>query len=178
MESVREMVFFSPWRPPKMHDWSSAFFPAKKRWSVRWRVTAYVYVYVTSTYKCMWPPSRLTTMQWTAGPWESMISSWGSWRVPGGWIPPGHPLCPLGTSLLSWLDFRGAPLSHWTESSWNTCLLRQRSWPRSLPSNGSGTNISAAMSSKKLTFILTGCSEYLYISVCIWYEDSFTQMKG
>ncbi len=117
-------------------------------------------------------------MQWTAGPWESMISSWGSWRVPGGWIPPGHPLCPLGTSLLSWLDFRGAPLSHWTESSWNTCLLRQRSWPRSLPSNGSGTNISAAMSSKKLTFILTGCSEYLYISVCIWYEDSFTQMKG
>ncbi len=27
------------------------------------------------------------------------------------------------------------------------------------------------------TFILTGCREYLYISVCIWYEDSFTQMK-
>ncbi len=22
-----------------------------------------------------------------------------------------------------------------------------------------------------------GCCEYLYISVCIWYEDSFTQMK-
>ncbi len=29
----------------------------------------------------------------------------------------------------------------------------------------------------KTTFILTGCREYLYISVCIWYEDSFTQMK-
>ncbi len=83
---------------------------------------------------------RLTTMQWTAGPWESMISSWGSWRGPGGWIPPGLPLCPLGTSLSSWLDFRGAPLSRWTQSSWGSCLLRQRSWPRSLPSNGSGTS--------------------------------------
>ncbi len=30
---------------------------------------------------------------------------------------------------------------------------------------------------KKRTFVLTGCREYLYISVCIWYEDSFTQMK-
>ncbi len=38
-----------------------------------------------STLKCMWPLSRPTTMQWTAGPWDSMISSWGSWRVPGGW---------------------------------------------------------------------------------------------
>ncbi len=27
------------------------------------------------------------------------------------------------------------------------------------------------------TFILTGCREYLYISVCIWYDASFTQMK-
>ncbi len=27
------------------------------------------------------------------------------------------------------------------------------------------------------TFILTGCREYLYISVCIWYGASFTQMK-
>ncbi len=26
MESVRELVFFSPRRPPKAHDWSSAFF--------------------------------------------------------------------------------------------------------------------------------------------------------
>ncbi len=55
-------------------------------------------------------------------------------------IPPGLPLCPLGTSLSSWLDFRGAPLSRWTQSSWSSCLLRQRSWPRSLPSNGSGTS--------------------------------------
>ncbi len=30
MESVRELVFFSLRRPPKMHDWSSAFFPARK----------------------------------------------------------------------------------------------------------------------------------------------------
>ncbi len=59
-----------------------------------------------STLKCMWPLSRPTMMQWTTGPWESMISSWGSWRVPGGWTPPGHPLCPLWTSLSSWLDFR------------------------------------------------------------------------
>ncbi len=29
-ESVRELVFFSPRRPPKMHDWSSAFFSARK----------------------------------------------------------------------------------------------------------------------------------------------------
>ncbi len=79
------------------------------------------------------PLLRLTTMQWTAGPWESMISSWCSWRGPGGWIPPGLPLCPLGTSLSSWLDFKGAPLSRWTQSSWSSCLLRQRSWPRSLP---------------------------------------------
>ncbi len=57
-----------------------------------------------------------------------------------GWIPPGHPLCPLGTSLSSCLDFREAPLSRWTQSSWNSCLLRQRSWPRSLPSKGSGTS--------------------------------------
>ncbi len=82
----------------------------------------------------------LTTMHWMAGPWESMISSWGSWRGPGRWIPPGHPLCPLGTSLSSWLDFRWAPLSRWTQSSWSSCLLRQRSWPRSVPSNGSGTS--------------------------------------
>ncbi len=61
-------------------------------------------------------------MQWMAGPWESMISSWGSWRGPGGWIPPGLPLCPLGTSLSSWLDFRGAPLSRWTQSSWSSAL--------------------------------------------------------
>ncbi len=27
------------------------------------------------------------------------------------------------------------------------------------------------------TFILTCCREYLYISVCLWYEDSLTQMK-
>ncbi len=52
----------------------------------------------------------------------------------------GLPLCPLGTSLSSWLDFRGAPLSCWTQSRWSSCLLRQRSWPRSLPSNGSGTS--------------------------------------
>ncbi len=68
----------------------------------------------------------------------SMISSWVSWRGPGGWIPPGHPLCPLGTTLSSWLDFRGVPLSRWTQSSWSSCLLRQRSWPRSLPSKGRG----------------------------------------
>ncbi len=30
---------------------------------------------------------------------------------------------------------------------------------------------------KKRTFILTDCREYLYISVCIWYEDNFTPMK-
>ncbi len=33
-----------------------------------------------------------------------------------------------------------SPLSRWTQSSWSSCLLRQRSWPRSLPSNGSGTS--------------------------------------
>ncbi len=48
-------------------------------------------------------------MQWTAGPWESMISSWGSWRGPGGWIPPGLPLCPLGTSLSSCLGLQRGP---------------------------------------------------------------------
>ncbi len=31
----------------------------------------------------------------------------------GGIRSPGHPLCPLGTSLSSWLDFRGALLSRW-----------------------------------------------------------------
>ncbi len=91
-------------------------------------------------------------MQWTAGPWESMISSWGSWRGPGGWIPPGLPLCPLGTSLSSWLDFRGAPLSRWTQSSWSSCPLRQRSWPRSLPSNGSGTSRRFLSSEECLVF--------------------------
>ncbi len=30
--------------------------------------------------------------------------------------------------------------SRWTQSSWSSCLLRQRIWPRSLPSNGSGTS--------------------------------------
>ncbi len=29
-KSVRKLVFFSQRRPPKMHDWSSAFFPARK----------------------------------------------------------------------------------------------------------------------------------------------------
>ncbi len=38
-------------------------------------------------------------------------------KGPGGLIPPGLPLCPLETSLSSWLDFRGAPLSRWTQSS-------------------------------------------------------------
>ncbi len=38
--------------------------------------------------KCI---QRLTTMQWTAGPWESMISSWGSWR---GMNPSRPPLVP------------------------------------------------------------------------------------
>ncbi len=31
--------------------------------------------------------------------------------------------------------------------------------------------------SKTRIFIWTGCCEYLYISVCILYEDSFTQIK-
>ncbi len=44
-----------------------------------------------------------------------------------GFRSPGHPLCPLGTSLSSWLDFRGAPLSRWTQSSRSSCLLRQHS---------------------------------------------------
>ncbi len=35
-------------------------------------------------WKCMWSLSRPITMQWTDGPWETMISSWVSWRVPGG----------------------------------------------------------------------------------------------
>ncbi len=35
----------------------------------------------------------------------------------GGWIPPGLPLCPLGTSLSSWLDFRGAPLDMQSEQT-------------------------------------------------------------
>ncbi len=30
VESVRDLVFFTPRRPLKMHDWSSAFFPARK----------------------------------------------------------------------------------------------------------------------------------------------------
>ncbi len=30
VEFVRKLVFFSPRRPPKMHDWSSALFPARK----------------------------------------------------------------------------------------------------------------------------------------------------
>ncbi len=34
----------------------------------------------------------------------------------------------------------GVPLSRWTQSSWNSCWLRKRSWPRSLPSRGSGTS--------------------------------------
>ncbi len=29
----RKLVFFSLRRPPKMHDWSSAFFPARKVWA-------------------------------------------------------------------------------------------------------------------------------------------------
>ncbi len=29
-KSVHDLVFFSLRRPPKMHDWSSAFFPARK----------------------------------------------------------------------------------------------------------------------------------------------------
>ncbi len=91
-------------------------------------------------------------MQWTAGPWESMISSWGSWVVPGGWIPLDHPWCPPGTSLLSWLDFRGVPLSHWTQSSWNSCRLRQRSWLHSLPSKGSGTLKAFSVSKECLVF--------------------------
>ncbi len=79
-------------------------------------------------------------MQWMAGPWESMISSWGSWRRMN---PSRPPLVPSWASLSSWLDFRGAPLCRWTQSSWSSCLLRQRSWPRSLPSNGSGSFLQA-----------------------------------
>ncbi len=86
---------------------------------------------------CMWLLSWPITMQWTASPCENMISSWGSWGLPGGWIPLGHAWCPPGTSLSSWLDFRGVPLSRWTQSSYNS---RQRSWPHSLPSRGSGTS--------------------------------------
>ncbi len=33
------------------------------------------------------------------------------------------------------------------------------------------------MSSQTQTFILMGWREYLYISVFIWYENSFTQIK-
>ncbi len=108
----------------------------------------------------MWPLSRPITMQWTAGPWESMISSWGSWGVPEDWTPLGHPWCPPGTSLSSWLDFKGVPLSRWTQSSWNTCRLRQRSWPRSLPSKGSGTSkhfwwVKSALCSGRTTLTLS-----------------------
>ncbi len=45
----------------------------------------------------------------------------------------------LSTSS-SWLAFRGIPLSRWIQSSLNSSLLRQHSWPHSLPSRGSGTS--------------------------------------
>ncbi len=105
-----------------------------------------------STLKVKCQLSRSITMQWTAGPWKSINSSWGSWGVPGGWIPLGHPWFPPGTSLSSWLDFRGVPLSRWTQSSWNSCRLRQRSWPRSLPSRGSGTSKNFSVSKECLVF--------------------------
>ncbi len=52
--------------------------------------------------------------------------------------PSMSPLTPSWdlSIVLAWLQ--GAPLSRWTQSSWNSCQLRQRSWPRSLPSKGSG----------------------------------------
>ncbi len=51
--------------------------------------------------------------------------------------PPKPPLVP------SWnlsIILAGVPLSHWTQLSWSSCLLRQHSWPCSLPSRGSGTS--------------------------------------
>ncbi len=91
-------------------------------------------------------------MQWTAGPWESTISSSDSWEVPEGWIHQGHSWCPPGISLSSWLDFRGVPLSCWIQSSWSSCLLRQCSWPRSLPSRGSRTSNNFLISKECLVF--------------------------
>ncbi len=46
------------------------------------------------------------TMQWTAGRWESMSSSWGSWRVPGGCLAglqrgPFEPLDSVELKFLS-----------------------------------------------------------------------------
>ncbi len=83
----------------------------------------------------MWLLSQHIMMHWTASPWESMIVRFlrGARR-----LNPPRP--PLVFSLPSWLAFRGIPLSFWIQLSLNSCLLRQRSSPRSLPSRGSGTS--------------------------------------
>ncbi len=127
MESVHDLVFFSPRRPPKMHDWSSAFFPARK-------VGAYAVTLHLESVCSRYCGSPRYSGRPVPG------KAWSHCEVPEGGFPPGLPLCPLGTSLSSWLEFRGAPLSRWTQSSWSSCLLRQSSWPRSLPSNGSGNS--------------------------------------
>ncbi len=127
MESVHDLVFFSSRRPPKMHDWSSAFFPARK-------VGAYAVTLHLESVCSRYCGSPRYSGRPVPG------KAWSHCEVPEGGFPPGLPLCPLGTSLSSWLEFRGAPLSRWTQSSWSSCLLRQSSWPRSLPSNGSGNS--------------------------------------
>ncbi len=73
-------------------------------------------------------------------------------------IPLRKDLLSLGLGTIwhafyqSWLDFRGAPLSRWTKSSWSSCLLRQRSCPCSLPSNRVGDLQAFSVSEECLVF--------------------------
>ncbi len=59
------------WRPPKMHDSRRCMIGVVLSF-LQERLERRL---SPSTLKCMWPLSRPTTMQWMAGPWESMISS-------------------------------------------------------------------------------------------------------
>ncbi len=108
-------------RPPKMHDWSSAY-SGMEGWSVGCH---------PPPWECMWLLLQPILMQWTDGPRESTISSWGSCGVPGGtissWgscgVPPQSLLVPSWDLSIDLTGLqRGVPLSRWTQWSWSSCL--------------------------------------------------------
>ncbi len=120
MESVRGLVFFSSRRPPKMHDWSSAFLQERleRRLSPS---TLKVYVAAVAAHHDAVDGRSL-------GKYDLIVRFLKGARR----MNPSRGLCPLGTSLSSWLNFRGAPLSRSlsaTEGSRKGRLSPNRGWP-------------------------------------------------
>ncbi len=90
-------------------------------------------------WKCMWLLSRPIPMQWMAGPWESMISSWGSWWVPVQAGLQRGPFELLDSAELKFLSAKTALLTALTSISRGSGTSKHFRWAKSALCSGRPT---------------------------------------